>query len=364
MKRLAFSISTLSLFLAADIAGAQNLVLHNTLGSASEILSSVVGPPLTFGSRPIAYVGAPGGSGMTIAASGGGNAPVLLPGLPGLVNPEQGCVECVFQMTALPIAFNSNPFLLFDGDFGAGSGLGLEVWRTYSGTVDLIGFVEFGGARVAALNPAFPTRLGYPAEALARRWLHVALVWDRAGIAGGADTVRLYLNGVIVGSATATSWGTTVGPNAEIGGANDCCPHQKLHYDDVKLWDAAKTTFAPTFNVWFQSPDGPGSVTVSNGGSATGRTAFNVLSIDPANAGLGAGIGPFFGLHVSFADVVTQFLTFSPPFLAPMDAFGGMRFDVPAGGLPSGLAIYAVALDFHPDFTIAGVSPVIAHLIP
>lgn len=33
-------------------------------------------------------------------------------------------------------------------------------------------------------------------------WHHMALVWDSAGIGGGSDTVRAYLNNVIVGSTT------------------------------------------------------------------------------------------------------------------------------------------------------------------
>ncbi len=361
-----FSVLSSVVLLAALTPGAaaQTLVLHNTLGSMAEVAASVVGSNLGLGSRPIAFVDAPGGRAMTVATASAGNAPVLLTGLASVISTERGTVESVFQMTAPPVANQFNPYLLFDGDFGAGSGIGLEVWNTYSGTTDLIGFLEFGGTRVYAVPLAFPTRLGYPMEGLARRWLHAALVWDRNGIDGSSDRVRVYLNGVLVSAAAGSGWGMTVGNTAEIGGANDCCPQNKLHYDDIKIWDSAKTAFDIPINVWLQSLNGPGSVTLSNGGATSGNFCFNVISLDPANAGPGFGSGAFFGLHVSFLDVVTQFTTPGGPFLVTADSHGGQRFDLPAGSLPSGLLLASVALELLPGYTIAGASPVVLHTIP
>ncbi len=43
--------------------------------------------------------------------------------------------------------------------------------------------------------------IGYRVSALNGQWIHVAGVWDRKGIAGTTDTVRLCVNGRVLAAA-------------------------------------------------------------------------------------------------------------------------------------------------------------------
>jgi hypothetical protein len=355
--------------LVAAAARPQNLIFHNTLGSDAEVLSSAVGPNLTFGGLPRAYVPSPNGSAMTIPFdpqnSYYGGTAASLPTPTGLVDPERGTIEVVFQMLTEPVAYQYNPYRLFDGPFGGGAQMGLSVWQTYAGDVDLIFHMNLGGTTCYALHPSYPARLGFPMEGRVNEWLHVAATWDRAGIDGSAETMRLHLNGVLVGTSQLTSWGTAVGGAADLCGANDCCPYDKFMLDDVKIYDAAKTSFDPPFVLWFSSPAGPGSVIASNAHGTAGRIAFNPLSFDPANNGPGLGSGPFFGLHISFFDAVAQFSSLSAPFVMPLGPYGGAQFGLPPGSLASGLTFYGVGVEIDLALgTITAIAPAVAHTIP
>ena len=91
---------------------------------------------------------------------------------------------------------------------------------------------------------------GYPISALNGRWIHVAGVWDRRGIAGTSDTVRLYVNGAVVAASKATDWGTTPCETRRAGGAcftdvagcNDTCA-DTFAVDELKVWDYAKSNY-------------------------------------------------------------------------------------------------------------------------
>src|SRR5205823_15015030 len=92
---------------------------------------------------------------------------------------------------------------------------------------------------------------GYPISALNGSWIHVAGVWDRSGIAGTADMVRLYVNGEVVASSQASDWGTTTCDKRlpggrcflDVAGCNDTCA-DTFAVDNLKVWDYAKTDYS------------------------------------------------------------------------------------------------------------------------
>jgi hypothetical protein len=79
-------------------------------------------------------------------------------------------------------------------------------------------------------------------------WIHVAGVWDRAGIGGSSDTVRLYVDGSVVASSMANDWGNTAGTRADIAGANDYDIVGQFYVDNLKVWNYAVTDFSHRFD--------------------------------------------------------------------------------------------------------------------
>jgi hypothetical protein len=75
----------------------------------------------------------------------------------------------------------------------------------------------------------------------------LAAVWDRAGIAGSSDTLRLYTNGVVAAASSVGGWGSTVGSQADIGGGNDGGIAGKFAIDNLQVFDSAETNFASRF---------------------------------------------------------------------------------------------------------------------
>lgn len=83
---------------------------------------------------------------------------------------------------------------------------------------------------------------------------HVAVVWDKDGIAGGSDTVRLYIDGIQKG-ALQNSAGLNVTPNRIAAGSRitsgSTCWGLAQGYnggiDNIKVWDYAKTDFSDRF---------------------------------------------------------------------------------------------------------------------
>lgn len=83
---------------------------------------------------------------------------------------------------------------------------------------------------------------------------HYALVWDRNGIDGGPNTMRIYLNGAIIGSSNAAvardtnSSDTT--PLKIINMVNDGWGgdwYLQATMDNLKIWNGAKTDFLDRF---------------------------------------------------------------------------------------------------------------------
>jgi hypothetical protein len=73
--------------------------------------------------------------------------------------------------------------------------------------------------------------------------------------------------------------------------------------------------------------------------------------------------GPFFGLDLSIADAVFQYLSGHPAFLGSFDGTGRHAYVQPPP-LPSGLALYAVTVELDPWMHLVGASLPVSFVIP
>jgi hypothetical protein len=251
MRSLCIRVSRLAAFVLTAVglvptdAHAAGLVLWNRLGSDAEILNSAHGPALQFyggGTWPdvtgvAAYAPGVFGGALTIGPFGYGVYDrvhtVISPNVDRYLSAEHGTVELWFKQLSTPVDYVNGIYRLFDGGFGRNSGIGLQ-----SLAGGLTFDVHFGGTT---------TSVQYPISGLNGSWIHVAGVWDRTGIDGSADTVRLYVDGAVVASSTEPSWGTTVGVEADIAGANDNDIAGQFFQDNLKVYDFAMTDFTHRF---------------------------------------------------------------------------------------------------------------------
>jgi PASTA domain-containing protein/concanavalin A-like lectin/glucanase superfamily protein len=202
-----------------------------------------------------------------------------------ILNPEHGAVEVWYRQTSDPVPYEHNPHRIFGGPYSLTGVDEVQLFsqdRLDSGDPRLhfsLFFDDepppFTEAHVVAVSSLVDGRQGYPISALNGRWIHVAGVWDRSGIAGTADTLRLYVNGEVVAASRATDWGTTRCANrrpagqwrclTDVAGCNDTCA-DVFAVDNLKLWNYAKADYSDRFEEG--SSDAPGLLLWNKLGSA------------------------------------------------------------------------------------------------
>jgi hypothetical protein len=260
----------------------RGLLLWNRLGSAQEITHSAYGPNLTlFDCRDRAltipffrghcstdvrgklrFVRGVHGRAATVAGRYFSTARVHTAILrESILNPERGAVEAWFRQRSIPVAFKHDQYRIFGGPYSL---TGADEVMLFSGTSQgrpRLQFELFFGqepppfvqAHFVAVRSLVDGRRGFRISRLNGRWIHVAGVWDRQGIASTRDTVRLYVNGKVVAASRATSWGTTpcgrrvsARPAGacfpDVAGCNDRCAGT-FAVDELKLWNYAKTDY-------------------------------------------------------------------------------------------------------------------------
>ena len=253
----------------------KGLVFWNTLGSAYEVRHSAVGPNLVmfnchsrraphFGRRcsidirgKLAFVDGPASKAATI---GGGpyfpEARVHTALLrKSVAKPERGTIEAWYMQKKDPVPFVDNPHRIFAGGYNLGGAgdVNLQVQdRVDTGDPRLLFSIFFGRnnghSPIIWARSVADHRIGFPISKYNGRWIHVAAAWDRRGIDGSTDTIRVYVNGAVVAVSHKSSWGrVTCGMRAvrcwdDVVGCNDTCA-RTFAVDDLKIWDYAKTEF-------------------------------------------------------------------------------------------------------------------------
>jgi hypothetical protein len=222
-------------------------ILWNKLGSTSEILNSGYGPNLSFysgGSFPDG-VGNPGyvpgvfGGALTIGSgsytSEEREHTVVWNHLNDYLSPNRGTISVWFEQNTSPVGFSYGVYRIFDGAYGLGAGIGLASDAS-TGTLNF--GMDFGGTY---------SGVSYDISRYNGTWIHLGAVWDRAGIGGSNDKIRLYINGSVAASTTVASWGNVVGSQADIGGGNDQDIAGKFAIDNLQVFDTALTDFSGRF---------------------------------------------------------------------------------------------------------------------
>jgi FG-GAP-like repeat/PASTA domain/FG-GAP repeat len=259
------------------------LLLRNTLGNRHEVTHSAYGPNLVpfdcrdrttpfFGRRcrydvrgKLAYPQGVSGGAATVAGGPYFPAARVHTALlrTSILNPEHGAVEVWYRQTSDPVPSKHNPHRIFGGPYsltGVDEVMLFSQDRLDSGDPRLHFEVFFGEepppftpAHVVAVRSLVDGARGYRISALNDHWIHVAGVWNRKGIAGTRDTVRLYVNGKVVAVSRARNWGTTpcgrrvsARPGGacftDIAGCNDTCAGT-FAVDNLKVWGYPKTHY-------------------------------------------------------------------------------------------------------------------------
>jgi hypothetical protein len=265
----------------------RRLLLWNKLGSVYEVTHSAYGPNLVFfdcRDPATPYFGArceidvPGTLAYPPGVFDGAASITRGPYFPtarvhtallrkSILNPEHGAVEAWYRQASDPVPSVHNPHRIFGGPYSL---TGVDEVNLFSqdrldSSDPRLHFTVFFGEEpppfklphVVAVHSLDDGVEGYPISALNGRWIHVAGVWDRKGIAGAADTVRLYMNGKVVAASRAKGWGTTPCGRrvsarpagacfTDIAGCNDTCANT-FAIDNLKVWNYAKTDYSDRF---------------------------------------------------------------------------------------------------------------------
>jgi hypothetical protein len=180
-----------------------------------------------------------------------------------IMSPDRGTVEAWYKQRRDPVPFRHNPHRIFGGPYSL---VGVDEVNLYvqdaldSGDPRLHFTVFFGQEPDGAPYVVPALSLvdggdGVPISSYNGQWIHVAGVWDRSGIAGTTDTVRLYVNGTVVAASQLNDWGTTTCDQrlpgedrclTDVVGCNDTCA-DVFAVDNLKVWDYARIDFSDRF---------------------------------------------------------------------------------------------------------------------
>ena len=370
----------------------QDLVFHSKLGSMADIYTPTVGPPMVWPSpggfgyvpaNPVFERGINDGAvalGSAIPPGsfniGSRNRLFRLSNATGVVNPEHGTIEAVFRILVQPgaPAVGWNYLHLVDGPYEedpnskflisvGGQFLSPGVYqgmRVYFGIRHAV-----GGTGVAPISVVDGLG-GALITGELQSWIKVTAVWDRSGILGTGETMRIYVNGVLAATATGNDWAPTVGPAFDIGGCAAYGAGQYV-YDDLKIWEGARLP-TPSPVALCAYPFGSANdavVTACFGGPLD--HGFTAVTLDPANLGSGLGTGWLFGLHIPIGDLFAQWSSGAEPFRFDFSRFGSHYVVIPGSSLVPlhGLTAHGITMSIDPlTGNFRRVSPPTTFVIP
>ncbi len=248
--------ATLLLLLAAANAYADidDVILWNKLGSVAEITHSEIGENGTLVGSQYTFETAQHDNGYVRTAVG---QYLRFPGSVVEQIKYRGSIEMwVNPKVPQPVPYQYGIFCFVGAAYGhygvpSESHIGLSWGDTVTGQ-GFVGSINLGGISVNTPNEPtqFVAEVGVP--------FHVAMTWDIDGIDGTSDTIRVYRNGVMVGSTT-DHWDPTATAEHDIimGYGPDGGGYDKFISDNLIIWNYAKTDFSDRFG---ENPGSPGGV--------------------------------------------------------------------------------------------------------
>jgi hypothetical protein len=156
-----------------------------------------------------------------------------------VMNANQGRINVWVRVSADPVPYSYGIYRIFGGPYGLGENIAL--WVDADPTA---GRLHFG---VGLMNPESRVEarsvttglLGVDISRFNGSWIRLQAEWDRSGIRGSAETLRLYVNGAKWASARRAGWSNFVGPVIDIGGGNDDGIARKFAVDDLTLYNTS-----------------------------------------------------------------------------------------------------------------------------
>jgi|SRR5687767_13832447 len=216
---------------------------------------------------------------------------------------------------------------------GSGSAITVVVGQWYDATDQVTVFCDWDGNNLLTdAGEAFPLTQGAPGASVTYTGTITPPLTSVASV-----RVRVVLNWGVPASCGATFYGETEDYTGNAG--------------------------APECLLVFSSPNGPGSIQVENITCPSQANNSFIMGVT-----LAAGVYPngwFFGLDVTWSDLVNQYNT-GFPFSGTLDANGYSNFGPTGpGALPSGLQIWAVTAQWTPGFGVStGARPPVTYTIP
>jgi hypothetical protein len=233
------------------------MTLWNGLGNEHQVTHSIVGPglhlrdqvPGCYGVAEPGFVSGVVGRGLTIASvqSHPGNriCNAIITKATSLYTTDSGTIQLAFKLNKLAHPYVNGVYRLYNGAFGPGhGGPEIAVVGMDNGRAGAHLYFDVGGGEGNVTATSLAT--GEPwtdVSGQLGQWVDLVAMWDRAGIDGTSDTLRLYLHGTLVATATAADWSTTLGRYVDVGGGNDYKLSRKLVVDELKVWNGV--TFEP-----------------------------------------------------------------------------------------------------------------------
>jgi len=219
-------------------ASDDHLVLWNKLGSENEVLNSEVGENGILVGNGHNYEPAKFGNGYVRTDI---NSYVKFPASVLEARREKGTIEFwVVPKVSKPRPFHYGAFMLVGYGINCSNALAFVRWGDGVTGRGISGGVNFDGTIHKTPDEAqqFEATVGVP--------FHIALVWDVNGIDGTSETIRLYRDGVVIGTSSDT-WNANATNSYDhffIGTGPDDEAFNKYIMDNIKVWDYAKTDFS------------------------------------------------------------------------------------------------------------------------
>lgn len=157
-----------------------------------------------------------------------------------VADPDQGTVEMWVQFYTRPAPYSHGVYGFVNVNHWRINGVpdNVMVFAWHNSNSNLNFGLRFNGTGRSVNVFGFDPPMNTP--------VHLAAVWDRNGIDGSGDYMRIYVNGALVGSnSTYNDWGTD---NTQ-GGFRVAAPWDgsyaidRYSVESIKVWDHAKTEF-------------------------------------------------------------------------------------------------------------------------
>lgn len=210
----------------------EGLVLWNKMGSVDEVENSETGPAGTILGDVNFDNDVRFGKGLT-PNTGNANSGVDFPTT--VVDPDRGSVE-MWTIFYTPPASGTHGVYGFVNVNHWSHNVMSFTWHNSGSILDMT--LTFNGTGRNVSLGSFSPPLNTP--------VHIACVWDRGGIEGSGDYMRLYVNGKVVAvNSTDNDWGAdnSTGDFRVAAPWDASFATDRYSVDNLKIWNFAKTDF-------------------------------------------------------------------------------------------------------------------------